>query len=68
MIVLSSLLDWFSQSDTQTLSAVSLAAVLAAIWIFFKIVRKIIGIAFFLCLVYIGLHCCGIDVLSLFCK
>lgn len=65
MMILSALTDWFAQLDTQTMSAVSIAVVLAAIWIFFKIVRKVIGIAFFLCLVYIGLHFCGIDLLSL---
>lgn len=65
MMILSALTDWFAQLDTQTMSAVSIAVVLAAIWIFSKIVRKVIGIAFFLCLVYIGLHFCGIDLLSL---
>ncbi len=60
--------DLMGQLDTQTVSGVSVAVVLAVIWIAFKIIRKIIGIAFFLCLVYIGLQCCGIDLLALFGK
>ncbi len=54
------ILDWLKQLDAQTLSGVSIAVVLAAVWIFFKVIRKIIGLAFFLCLVYIGLKLCGI--------
>ncbi len=68
MMPLPILADLFGQFDAQTMSGITIALVLAAVWIFAKIIRKIIGIAFFLCLVYIGLHYCGIDVLSLFGK
>ncbi|MBQ4614304.1 MAG: hypothetical protein IJB31_05200 [Akkermansia sp.] len=65
---ISELLDWCSQWDAQTLSGVSVAVALAVIWIFFKLIRKMVAIAFFLCLVYMGLHYCGIDLFSLFGK
>lgn len=68
MFSLFPLADLFGQLDAQTTSGITIALVLAAVWIFVKIIRKIIGIAFFLCLVYIGLHYCGIDLLSLFGK
>lgn len=68
MISLPVLADLFGAFDAQTTSGITIALVLAAIWIFVKIIRKIIGIAFFLCLVYIGLHYCGIDLFSLFGK
>ncbi len=53
-------LDWLKQLDARTLSGVSVAVVLGAVWIFFKVIRKIVGLAFFLCLVYIGLKFLGI--------
>lgn len=58
--------EWVCAIDAHTLGILSVAVILAAVWIFFKIIRKMIAIAFLLCLVYLGLHCCGIDALSLF--
>lgn len=65
MTFLYAFFEWLGQLDAQTTTGVSFAVVLAMVWIFFKIIRKIIAIAFFLCLVYIGLHLCGIDIATL---
>ena len=61
MTVLCAFSEWLSQQDAQTLGGLSSAVVLAAGWIFIKILRKLLGIAFFLCLVYVGLRLCGVD-------
>lgn len=65
MAFLSEALNLCGQLDAQTTSGLTIAVVLALIWIFFKLVRKIVAVTFFLCLVYIGLHYCGVDILSL---
>ena len=65
MIVFCAFSEWLSQQDAQTLGGLSSAVVLAAGWIFIKILRKLLGIAFFLCLVYVGLRLCGVDVCTL---
>lgn len=65
MTVLCAFREWLSQQDAQTLGGLSIAVVLAAGWIFIKILRKLLGIAFFLCVVYVGLRLCGVDASTL---
>lgn len=51
----------FSNIDLQAAGGTSLAAVLGAVWIFARMIRKIISVAITLCLVYVLLHVGGVD-------
>lgn len=57
--------DIFSQLlsniDFQAIGGTSAAAVLGAIWIFAKMIRKIISVALTLCLVFVLLRVGGVD-------
>lgn len=54
--------QFFGNLDAQTLGGTSIAAILAAVWYFARVIRKIIGTAFSLCIVYVLLRLGGVDV------
>ena len=55
----------FSGWDSGLVTGGTAAAVLAALWVFIKVVRTVVGILFMLCVVYLVLKVCfDIDVSS----
>lgn len=56
--IISQLLQNF---DFQAIGGSSVAAVLVAVWIFAKMIRKIISVAFTLCIVFVLLRVGGVD-------
>lgn len=55
----------FSNVDFQAIGGTSLAAVLGAVWIVARMMRKIISVAITLCLAYVLLHLGGVDLSTL---
>lgn len=51
--------------DMQTIGGSSVAAVLAGVWYFARVIRKLVSILFSLCVLYILLRLGGVDVSSL---
>ena len=48
----------FSGWDSGLVTGGTAAAVLAALWVFIKVVRSVVGILFMLCVVYLVLKVC----------
>lgn len=56
------LISMVNDIDLPTVSGGSAAAVLAAVWYFARMIRKIVSVALSLCIVYVLLRVGGVDV------
>lgn len=53
--------------DWSTMSGTTIAVICIALWIFFKILRKVVSIIFTLCVVYLAVkYILGVDILTWF--
>lgn len=61
---LDSISQLVSGLDAQTIGGSSVAAVLAGVWYFARVIRKVVSALFSLCLLYVLLRLGGIDLSS----
>lgn len=59
--MMSYLMDMMNHVDMPTVGGGSAAAVLAAVWYFARMIRKVVSVAFSLCIVYVLLRLGGVD-------
>lgn len=60
--MINDLMSMMDNIDLPTVAGGSTAAVLAAVWYFARMIRKIVSVAISLCVVYVLLRVGGVDV------
>lgn len=59
-------ISWWNQWDSGTVGSSAAAIALGIIWYFARIIRKVVGLLFMTCVIYLTLrYACGIDLLPL---
>lgn len=58
--------SWWSDLDSGAIGGSTAAVTLGIIWFFARVIRKIVGLLFVICVIYLTLrYACGIDLMQL---